>query len=46
MNADLRIEDEGLALRPFRLDDVPAVTAAAQDTEMVRWTASIPSPYY
>src|SRR5947199_2485681 len=41
----LRIEGEGLILRPFTLDDVATVTAACQDEEMVKWTASIPSPY-
>src|SRR2546425_5575528 len=42
---DLRMEAPGIVLRPFRLDDVPDVTAACQDPEIVRWTASIPSPY-
>jgi RimJ/RimL family protein N-acetyltransferase len=32
-------------LRPFHLDDVPAVTAACQDQEISRWTVSIPWPY-
>jgi RimJ/RimL family protein N-acetyltransferase len=32
-------------LRQFDLDDVPAVTAACQDPEISRWTASIPFPY-
>src|SRR5438105_116968 len=45
MERDLRLEGPGIVLRPFRLDDVPAVTAACQDQEIVRWTASIPSPY-
>jgi RimJ/RimL family protein N-acetyltransferase len=34
-----------LLLRPFHLDDVPAVTAACQDREISRWTVSIPWPY-
>lgn len=41
----LVIESERVTLRPFTLDDVPAVTAACQDNEIVKWTASIPSPY-
>jgi RimJ/RimL family protein N-acetyltransferase len=39
------IEGLDLKLRPFRLDDVPAVTLACQDEEISRWTASIPYPY-
>jgi RimJ/RimL family protein N-acetyltransferase len=34
-----------VSLRQFNLDDVPAVTAACQDPEISRWTASIPYPY-
>jgi RimJ/RimL family protein N-acetyltransferase len=34
-----------VSLRQFNLDDVPAVTAACQDPEIFRWTASIPYPY-
>jgi RimJ/RimL family protein N-acetyltransferase len=34
-----------VSLRPFTPDDVPAVTAACQDPEISRWTASIPFPY-
>jgi RimJ/RimL family protein N-acetyltransferase len=33
-----------LTLRPPRLDDVPAITAACQDPEIPRWTR-VPSPY-
>ena len=39
------VTDGTVSLRPFTLDDVPAVTAACQDPEIARWTASIPSPY-
>jgi len=42
---DAPLTDGIVALRPFALDDVPAVTAACQDPEIARWTASIPSPY-
>jgi RimJ/RimL family protein N-acetyltransferase len=41
----LTIEDDRIRLRPFTLDDVPAVTAACQDQEISTWTASIPWPY-
>jgi RimJ/RimL family protein N-acetyltransferase len=34
-----------VSLRRFTLDDVEDVTQALQDPEVVRWTASIPSPY-
>ena len=34
-----------MALRPYTLDDVPEVTAACQDPEIARWTATIPWPY-
>jgi RimJ/RimL family protein N-acetyltransferase len=34
-----------VSLRQFDLDDVPTVTAACQDPEISRWTASIPFPY-
>ena len=39
------LSDGVATLRQLRIDDVAAVTAACQDPEMVRWTASIPSPY-
>jgi RimJ/RimL family protein N-acetyltransferase len=39
------LSDDLIVLRPFTLDDVPDVTAACQDPEIVRWTARIPSPY-
>ena len=32
-------------LRPWRIEDVPAVTAACQDPEIVRWLAFVPQPY-
>ena len=35
---------EGVVLRPWRLDDVPAVTAACQDCEIARWLAFVPEP--
>ncbi|HEY2602848.1 MAG TPA: GNAT family protein [Thermoleophilaceae bacterium] len=33
-----------MTLRPWTLDDVPAMTAAVQDPEIPRWT-EVPSPY-
>ncbi len=39
------LTDGHVLLRPFTLDDVPAVTAACQDPEIKRWTATIPWPY-
>jgi RimJ/RimL family protein N-acetyltransferase len=39
------LTDGSIALRPFTLDDVPAVTAACQDPEISKWRASIPWPY-
>jgi RimJ/RimL family protein N-acetyltransferase len=36
--------DDAIVLRPFGEGDVPAVTAACQDPEIVRWTR-VPSPY-
>jgi RimJ/RimL family protein N-acetyltransferase len=33
-----------VTLRPWTLDDVPAMTAAVQDPEIPRWT-EVPSPY-
>jgi Acetyltransferase (GNAT) domain len=38
------LTDGRLALRPPRLDDIPAITAACQDPEIPRWTR-VPSPY-
>jgi RimJ/RimL family protein N-acetyltransferase len=38
------LTDGRLTLRPPRLDDVAAITAACQDPEIVRWTR-VPSPY-
>jgi RimJ/RimL family protein N-acetyltransferase len=38
------LQDELIALRPWKLEDVPAVAAACQDPEVARWT-TVPSPY-
>ena len=37
--------DDDLVLRPFTLDDVPAITRACQDPEIQRWIPVIPRPY-
>lgn len=38
------LREPGLTLRPRRLEDADALTAACQDPEIVRWTR-VPSPY-
>jgi RimJ/RimL family protein N-acetyltransferase len=38
------LRDELVLLRPYRREDIPAVTEACQDPEIPRWT-TIPSPY-
>jgi RimJ/RimL family protein N-acetyltransferase len=38
------LRDGDLVLRPKRLEDVDAITAACQDPEIPRWTL-VPSPY-
>lgn len=40
----MRLDDGVIALRRFREDDVPAITAACQDPEIPRWTL-VPEPY-
>jgi RimJ/RimL family protein N-acetyltransferase len=40
----VKLQDDAIRLRPFTLDDVPAIVAACQDPEIPRWT-SVPSPY-
>jgi RimJ/RimL family protein N-acetyltransferase len=37
--------DGDLILRPFRLDDVPAITRACQDPEIQHWIPVLPRPY-
>jgi RimJ/RimL family protein N-acetyltransferase len=43
---DPPLSDGVVSLRQFALDDVGAVTAAMQDREVSRWTATIPWPYH
>src|SRR6266511_4190497 len=42
---DPPLSDGTVELRAFSLADVPHVTAALQDPEISRWTATIPWPY-
>jgi RimJ/RimL family protein N-acetyltransferase len=42
---DAPLSDGVISLRRFTLDDVADVTRALQDPEIMRWTASIPTPY-
>ncbi len=39
------LSDGVIAVRPFRADDAPAITAACQDPEIPRWIPIIPVPY-
>ena len=39
------LSDDVVSLRRFTLADIADVTRALQDPEIVRWTASIPTPY-
>jgi RimJ/RimL family protein N-acetyltransferase len=39
------MRDGSLDLRPWREDDVPAIHAACQDPELLRWLPLIPRPY-
>jgi RimJ/RimL family protein N-acetyltransferase len=41
----MELRTDGLVLRPWRLDDGPAITAACQDPEIARWLPVIPVPY-
>jgi RimJ/RimL family protein N-acetyltransferase len=41
----VELRDGDLTLRPFTLDDVPAITQACQDPEILHWIPVIPRPY-
>ena len=41
----MEVRGERVVLRPWRLEDVPAVAAACQDAEIERWLAFVPHPY-
>ena len=42
---DPPLSDELVSLRPWTLDDVPAVAAACDESEIARWIHQIPNPY-
>ena len=39
------LSDGVVALRPWRLDDVPALVATCNDPSLTRWLPNMPSPY-
>ena len=41
----MEIRADGIVLRPWRDDDLEALTAACQDAEIARWLPMVPSPY-
>jgi len=41
----VEVRGEHVVLRGWRLEDVPAVTAACQDEDIARWLALVPRPY-
>jgi RimJ/RimL family protein N-acetyltransferase len=41
----VELRDDAIVLRPFTLDDVPAIVAACQDPEILYWIPVIPRPY-
>ena len=41
----MELRDGELVLRPFTLEDVPAIARACQDPEIQHWIPAIPRPY-
>ena len=41
----MEVRGEGVVLRSWRIQDVPAVAVACQDDEIARWLALVPQPY-
>jgi RimJ/RimL family protein N-acetyltransferase len=41
----MELRGEGVVLRQWRIEDVPVVAAACQDSEIARWLAFVPQPY-
>jgi RimJ/RimL family protein N-acetyltransferase len=41
----MELSGEGVRLRPWQVDDAPAVAAACRDPEIPRWIPFLPSPY-
>jgi RimJ/RimL family protein N-acetyltransferase len=44
-NGAMEIRGAEVVLRPWRMEDVPAVTVACQDPEIARWLSFVPQPY-
>src|SRR3954465_12217404 len=42
---DPPLTDGVVTLRPWSLDDIPALAAACDDPEIARWMHQVPSPY-
>ena len=42
---DPRLSDGVVTLRPWTLDDVPAIARACNESEIARWIHQLPSPY-
>ena len=42
---DPRLEDGRVVVRPFWIEDIPAVQAACDDPDVARWIHLVPSPY-
>jgi len=41
----VELHEEGLLLRPWQMEDAPAVEAACRDPEISYWIPFVPSPY-
>jgi RimJ/RimL family protein N-acetyltransferase len=41
----VELRDDAIVLRPWRMDDAPAVAAACQDPAISRWIPWVPRPY-
>ena len=41
----MELRDDDLELRPWTLDDVPAIVEACNDAEIQHWIPVIPRPY-
>ena len=41
----MELKGDGVVLRRWRMEDVPAVTEACRDEEIARWLALVPQPY-
>jgi RimJ/RimL family protein N-acetyltransferase len=41
----VELHDDGITLRPWRLEDAAAVEVACRDPEIPRWIPWVPSPY-